>query len=302
MSALISHVRFVGLGVSDFEAERQFLGTLWCLKEEYGNADMAYFAARGSTEPYVLRLHRTPENRTELVSFATDSRSNVDELHASLSKRDVKIASEPSEISSYGGGYGFRFFDLDGRLVEVSADVANRTAEELSPKAALPKGLSHAVFHAPDVNATVSWYEDHLGLRVSDWLDDFMCFMRGNGSKHHCLAFLKGPATLNHVAFELENIDEMMRGMGRLLKEGFKPEWGPGRHTAGDNTFAYFRSPAGNMYEYTAELEYVPDDWQPRTFPRSGDIIDQWGTGRIGGPAVFPEVKADAALWSADAP
>jgi catechol 2,3-dioxygenase-like lactoylglutathione lyase family enzyme len=302
MPSLISHVRYVGLGVVDFEAERQFLGGLWSLSEESGDADMAYFAARGSNEPFVLRLHRTSENRTEVFAFATGSVANVDELHASLSQQDVKIVTSPHKIDSYGGGYGFRFFDVDGRLVEISAGVTPRVAEEWSPKAALPNGLSHAVFHTPDVGATVKWYEEHLGMRVSDWLDDFMCFLRGNGAKHHCMAFLKGPATLNHVAFDLENMDEVMRGTGRMFKNGFTPEWGPGRHTAGDNTFAYFRSPAGNMYEYTAELEYVPDDWEPRTFPRSADIIDQWGTGRLSGPAVFPEVKPDAALWCADAP
>lgn len=302
MPTSISHIRFVGLGVADFEAERLFLGDLWRLSEEHGGEDMAYFAARGSTEPYVVRLHRTRENRTELVAFAVPTQADVHDMFRSLSEARVKVVAPPGEIDAYGGGYGFRFFDLDGRLIELSANVVSRDNEQLSPKAAIPKGLSHAVFHAPDVAATVKWYEEHLGLRVSDWLDDFMCFMRGSGSKHHIVAFLKGPATLNHIAFDLENMDEMMRGTGRLLKDGFKPEWGPGRHTAGDNTFAYFRSPAGNMYEYTAELEYVPDDWKPRIFPRTGDIIDQWGTGRISGPAIFPEVKSDPALWSDDAP
>jgi hypothetical protein len=135
MPSLISHVRYVGLGVADFETERQFLGGLWCLSEEAGDPDMAYFAARGSVEPFVLRLHRTSENRTEVFALATESRANVDAIHSSLSARDVKIVAPPHEINSYGGGYGFRFFDLDGRLVEISADVTPRIAEEWSPKA-----------------------------------------------------------------------------------------------------------------------------------------------------------------------
>jgi catechol 2,3-dioxygenase-like lactoylglutathione lyase family enzyme len=300
MKTPITHVRYVGLGVEAFDEERRFLEEVWSLTETSGTEDIAYFSARGSSEPYILRLHRTADRRTELLSFAADDREGVDSLYASLKAKAAKLVTEPVELTGPGGGYGFRLFDLDGRLLEISTNYEKREAEVLAPKSAIPQGLSHAVFHAPDIKATVAWYEEFLGLRVSDWLDEFMCFLRGKGSKHHCLAFLVGPATLNHIAFELASMDEMMRGIGRLMKHGRGPYWGPGRHTAGDNTFAYFTSPAGNTYEYTAEVEYLPDGWQPRTLPRAADVLDQWGTGRLAGPAYFPPVVEDPSLWSAD--
>ncbi|WP_157221055.1 VOC family protein [Flavisphingomonas formosensis] len=300
MQTPITHVRYVALAVEDFAAERQFLQELWCLNEEAAQDGVAYFAGRGSTEPFIVRLRKAEDRRTDLFAFAVGDRTDVDHLYASLRDDGVKLAGEPAELHSPGGGYGFRFFDLDGRLVEISADVKERVAEVPAAKAAIPQGLSHVVFHTPDVKKAVAWYERHLGLRVSDWLDEFMCFLRGKGSKHHCMAFLVGPPTLNHVAFEMVNADEMMRGLGRMLKNDVRLTWGPGRHTAGDNTFAYFQSPAGNNLEYTAELEHLPDDWQPRTFPRSPEIIDQWGTGRIAGPPTYPPLKPDPALWAND--
>ena len=40
--------------------------------------------------------------------------------------------------------------------------------------------------------------------------------------------------------------------------------WGPGRHTAGNNTFSYFVTPNGFAVEYTSELEQVNEtSWQP---------------------------------------
>jgi 2,3-dihydroxy-p-cumate/2,3-dihydroxybenzoate 3,4-dioxygenase len=300
MRTPITHVRFVGLGVANFEEEKQFLADIWKLEETASSEEHVYFGAKGSAEPYILRLHKTADRRTELVSFAAEDRAGVDALYASLNAKSAKIVAAPAELSAPGGGYGFRLFDLDGRLIEVSADYAHRDVVMPEPKSAIPLSLSHAVFHAPDIKATVAWYEEYLGLRVSDWLDEFMCFMRGNGSKHHCLAFLVGPATLNHIAFEMANMDEMMRGIGRLMKHDRGPYWGPGRHTAGDNTFAYFNSPAGNTYEYTAEVEYLPEDWQPRTLPRVSDVLDQWGTGRLAGPANYPKVAPDPSLWSVD--
>jgi 2,3-dihydroxy-p-cumate/2,3-dihydroxybenzoate 3,4-dioxygenase len=302
MKTPITHVRYIGLAVENYAVEREFLQSLWGLVEVASEDGMSYFAARGSSDPYIVRLRQAGDRHTDLYSFAVEDRAGVDMLFARLAEKGAQIVRTPTELASPGGGYGGRFFDIDGRLVELAADVTPRLPETSEAKTALPQGLSHVVFHTPDIRATVAWYEDVLGMRVSDWLDEFMCFMRGNGAKHHCMAFLVGPAVLNHVAFEMDNMDEMMRGLGRMLKNDIELTWGPGRHTAGDNTFSYFISPAGNMLEYTAELEYLPDEWVPRTFPRAPEIIDQWGTGRIKGPASYPQLKADPSLWNADAP
>ena len=61
----------------------------------------------------------------------------------------------------------------------------------------------------------VKFFIDVLGFRVSDWLGDFMCFLRCN-SAHHRLAILPGPPCLNHVAYDMLGVDDMMRGISRL--------------------------------------------------------------------------------------
>lgn len=55
---------------------------------------------------------------------------------------------------------------------------------------------------------------------------------------------------------------------------------GPGRHTAGDNTFTYFLDPHGNTVEYTTELEELDEDtWHPHVYDFSQpEVADQWGT------------------------
>ena len=58
-----------------------------------------------------------------------------------------------------------------------------------------------------------------------------------------------------------------MRGLARMHENGIKLSWGPGRHTAGNNTFSYFITPNGNAVEYTSDLEEVDEDtWQPQTY------------------------------------
>ena len=296
----ITHVRHVALAVPDFEKERDFLGGIWGLTEAAGGPDLAFFAAKSSPEPYLLRLRRADQRRTDLYAFAANSRAGVCALHERAAARGARIVRAPQALMSLGGGFGFQLFDCDGRLVEISAEVEERVPEPVAPKAAVPMGLSHVVFHTPQLKATVAWYEEVLDLRVSDWLGEGMAFLRGGGATHHCVAFIDCAAALNHIAFEMANADEMMRGLGRMLRNEVTLMWGPGRHTAGDNTFAYFVSPAGNIFEYTAEVENLPADWTPRSLPRTPEIMDQWGTGRMTDPARVPPPAADPALWNTD--
>jgi len=90
-----------------------------------------------------------------------------------------------------------------------------------------------------------------------------------------------------------------MRGLARLNRQGVKLSWGPGRHTAGNNTFTYYLTPNGNAVEYTSDLQNVDEDtWVPNTYEMSPDITDQWGTGRIiPGTVPHQTMDADKGLW-----
>jgi hypothetical protein len=86
------------------------------------------------------------------------------------------------------------------------------------------------------------------------------------------------------MSFEMRGVEEWMRGTGKIIRSGTRMVWGPGRHNAGDNTFAYFISPAGNTIEYTTELENISDE--ENWIVKKLDIAlvttqDQWGTANL---------------------
>ena len=77
---------------------------------------------------------------------------------------------------------------------------------------------------------------------------------------HHSIALARGDGpSLNHMAYEVANIDGLMRGAGRMKQNGFNIEWGVGRHGPGDNVFSYFVEPNGFVVEYTTEVEQVDE-------------------------------------------
>jgi len=297
----VTRLRYVAVAVPDYDAERGFVSSIWGLPEVATDGESAYFAASGSPNAFVYRVRRAPERRLDVISFAVGSEAAVNAKAEQLASSGVRLISQPHRLQQPGGGYGFRFFDVDGRTVELSTGVEERSMRVLARGESIPAALTHVVLHTPDIRKSVAFYEQHLGFRVSDWLGEFMGFLRCN-SVHHCLAFLPGPTCLNHVAFEMRDIDELMRGVSRLVKENIVLGWGPGRHTAGNNVFSYFLAPSGNVMEYTAEVERIDEAcWRPTVYKPSPDITDQWGTGSLngGGPQRLGAPVLDPGLWKA---
>ena len=282
---LITHLRHVDLAVPDFAGQLDFYTRTWGLTPEVTDSGIAFLAAEGSPEHYSVRLRQAGEKRLDLISFGAANSADVDALAGRLGRSGVRLISEPGALTTPGGGYGFRFFDVDGRSVEVSCDVAVRRHRRIEAGESIPVKLSHVVINSPNPEATVAFYNKHLGFALSDTLTsphmgDVMWFLRTN-TYHHSLAVARGPhVSLHHASFELRGIDEYMRGTGRLLRAGVEKVWGPGRHLAGNNTFSYFLDPHGNTVEYTTELEQLDEDtWHPGLHDFSDpEVSDQWGT------------------------
>lgn len=295
MSRVIE-IRYVGYGVEDFDTERQFYADDWGLIEVASADGLAWFKTHGHDEHHVVRLHRAETNSVEVIALAADSRADVDALHERVVAAGCRIIRAPEKLGAPGGGYGFRFFSPDGLPFEISTEVARGERREMERWEGMPVKISHIVLHSPDHQAAVKFFTEVLGFRVSDWLGDFMCFLRCN-SAHHRLAILPGPPCLNHVAYDMLGVDDMMRGISRLRKSGTDIRWGPGRHTAGNNTFSYFCTPNGFAVEYTAELEEVDFETHvDKVHEPAPQVMDQWGIG-VGGPQTMPKPAPDPCLF-----
>jgi catechol 2,3-dioxygenase-like lactoylglutathione lyase family enzyme len=282
---LITHLRHVDLAVPDHARQLEFYTNTWGLTAEHSDTGLTFLAAEGSPEQYVVRLRQAAEKRIDLIAFGAATAADVDALAGRLATDGVQLISEPGSLQTPGGGYGFRFFDNEGRTVEISSDVAVRQHRRIEEGESIPVRLSHVVINSVDPEATRAFYEKHLGFALSDTLmhphmGKMMWFLRVN-SWHHSLAIARCPhPSLHHASFELRGLDEYMRGTGRALRAGVEKIWGPGRHMAGNNTFSYFLDPSGNTMEYTTELETIDEDtWHPHLYDFSNpEVADQWGT------------------------
>ena len=128
--------------------------------------------------------------------------------------------------------------------------------------------LGHVVLVTPDVAAVTSWYERTLGLVCSDVLRDpsdgrivgtFMRLDRGDDPvPHHVINVIEGRAGgVNHLAFEVADVDDLMIGHEHLAAAGYEHMRGPGRHVIGSQIFDYWLDPWGLMVEHYTDTDML---------------------------------------------
>lgn len=269
-------LRHVALRTSRFEESVDFYSGPWGLEVVERSESAAYLRASGP-EHHVLELHASPQNGLDHICFAAATPREVDECAEWVAAEGAHILERPGRIERPGGGYGFRFTDFENRVLEVNAEVF--AVPERPDGNPVPRKVAHIVLNTTDIDAATASYTRLLGLRVSDWSEHKMVFLRSNAD-HHVVAFNRAEwAAPNHVAYEVSSLDAFMRSIGRLKVAGHETSWGPGRHGPGDNAFAYYVDPAGLVPEVTAEvLQIDEDNWMPRVWQRTPELSDLFRT------------------------
>lgn len=133
-----------------------------------------------------------------------------------------------------------------------------------------PKVMQHVVFAHPDVRKAAAFYVNRLGFRISDIQDGGGYFLRADGrNEHHNIFWQPGKSlAFRHVAFGLENLDEVMAGATRMVRKGWHSALGLGRHRISSTFFYYFENPAGGDAEFSTDTDYLDDEWVPRIWGR----------------------------------
>jgi catechol-2,3-dioxygenase len=277
MSVEIAHIRHVGLFSPDLEEHSRFYSDVWGLQRLAETPDAVFF--RGSSpECFILSLHRGQTRGLHHIAYAMHTEEAVREAASLLNQAGVRIVAQTGCLDEAGTGYGFRFIDPDGRCIEFSAGVADHR-DGWHSKVVNPISICHIVVNTPDMGRITKFYTAVLGFRISDWSGQQMAFLRTT-SKHHNIAFnAASHASVNHIAYLVSGVDELMRGVSNLRRYGIEPAWGPGRHGPGNNIFCYFRDPFGYVAEYTCDIDYIADESKhhARVWPRSPETMDRWG-------------------------
>jgi catechol 2,3-dioxygenase len=210
-------------------------------------------------------------------------------LEEAASRLEASGLGEGWVDATTGHGPAYRYRGPGGHVHEIFWEVERWQAPaELAPifpnrpQRFVPRGvaarhLDHVTVATRDILGDVAWYRDTLGYRFMEWTcldenEDVVVFaMVTTNEKSHDLGLVGDhsgiPGRLHHVAFWLDEREQLLRAADVLLDAGVQLEYGPGRHGMGEQTFLYFREPGGLRLELNSGgyRNYQPD-WQPVLF------------------------------------
>jgi catechol 2,3-dioxygenase len=276
--ASVTGLRYVEFAVTDLDRSRRFYEDVWQLEALERRANAVFLRGSGD-EHHIVILRKAEFPGMLSASFAAADSAAVDHLYEHVCRAGMACAMSPRALEMPGDGYGFAFADPEGRRFVISADV-RRHAPSASTENR-PTKLSHLVLNVRAMEPVTRFFADVLGFRVRDRTAR-MHFL-GCNPDHHSVALAHADGvSMNHVAFEVPDLDSLMRGSARVRRAGTPLEWGIGRHGPGNNIFAYFCDPDELVIEYTTAVNQVddrtyrrggPSDWAP---PVAGNP-DYWG-------------------------
>jgi catechol 2,3-dioxygenase-like lactoylglutathione lyase family enzyme len=129
--------------------------------------------------------------------------------------------------------------------------------------------IGHVVLNVQDVERSTKFYTRVLGFQISDvypeeMVPGGMVFLRCNPD-HHGIALVGStnvPAAnveLNHIAFEVATLDEVIRARDHLRRHGVKIDF-EGRRRAGCQLAVEFRDPDNHRLEIYWGIDQIGSD------------------------------------------
>ena len=271
-------LRSAELEVTDRATAVEFLKQPWGLIDVGARNDTTWL--RGTEDhPYVMAITQASADALASATFS-GTKAEIERLFQRVEKAGMRNTGWVAEYDEPGRPAGFTVEGPEGQPLRFVAD-KDRT-EKLPAEVDRPLQLAHVVLNTLDREAATRTVVDVFGFRLSDRTRT-IDFIRCN-DMHHSFAYFGTADTkissINHIAFEMQSLESVMRGIGRLQDAGMTAAWAPGRHGPGNNVFAYFIAPFGACVEYTAEVQRVTEDYRtgyPDDWKWPPNRIDRWG-------------------------
>ena len=280
----IKDIMQVGVGVPDRDKFETFAQDLLGFPTSrspdglisYARADVYHhrIAARTAAQPVL-----------DYLSFDVGGAEQLGGWKSKLEAQAIKWRSgNPKERVARRVADFIEFADPDGHTLALCYGFQTELSPPRYTREVKVLRLGHALLTVRDIQRSHDFYTGILGFRLSDWVivaeNIRLCFLRCN-ARHHSLAFApcmpgKSPR-LQHVMFEVESLDDVMRSYHFLRAHQAPIGMGPGKHPNCQTVHVYAQTPGGFAVEFGWGHRRLHEaSYEPVVYP-IGTPVDIWG-------------------------
>ncbi len=137
--------------------------------------------------------------------------------------------------------------------------------------------FSHVGLKTADAPRDEKFWTTLFNIRANDWIGTapLMSF----DQVHHRIAlFPTDHAGIQHINFQTETLDDIMRSYYFFCDRQIRIQFGPGRHATSGAMFLYYEGPDSMTYEYSSGVRMVDNTWRPRQLPFIDESFCVWGS------------------------
>jgi 2,3-dihydroxybiphenyl 1,2-dioxygenase len=286
--AKISELGYLGVGASDFAAWHRVITTVYGMQVVQGDtASTSYL--RIDHHHHRIELNAKGPEDLQFAGWEVSDAAALDAIAKQLVDGGVEVKAGTRDDAAQR-----RVVDLvkcvDPSGIETEIFYGHQiNAQPYQPSRVgsgfktAGQGLGHILVHTPDIDASIRFYRDLLGFRISDFTTIAtpggplrLAFLHCN-PRHHSIAFIgaPGPKRLNHIMFESNALMDVGIGRDICLANNIPIAIDLGCHMNDRMVSFYLASPSGFALEYGWGARVVDDaTWQIECY----DSVDSiWG-------------------------
>ncbi len=285
----VSQLGYLGFGISDAKAWHDLANDILGMQVIPGD-DKSTSYLRMDENHHRLELRSNGTDDLEFVGWEVPDSTTLQRVAQQLEDGGVKVtAGSRDEADGRRVVDLFKCVDPDGIFIEVfcGRPVNQQPFHPTRPMSGFKTGdmgLGHILVYSRNLNETVHFYRDLLGLRVSDFTEVRtpsgklrIAFLHCN-PRHHSIALLEAPGApkhINHVMFECNCLDDVGRGRDLCLRRGIPIVIDLGRHMNDHMVSFYMANPSNFAVEYGCDGRTIDDaTWETEHYTA---IDSLWG-------------------------
>lgn len=281
----------INLGTTDIAASLHFFSDLLGMEVVGRDGDTAYLRGYQELIHHSLVLQQQAENIVNSYSFRVKRPEDVELFAEEFARQEIETVEVPAG-TELGRGTAVRFlvpgsehpFELYYGIEKPEAPDALRS--KLPSNSSKRRGLGvRRIDHfnvqtsRQTINQAEQWVRDNLGFNRREYAlhrDDttVLASWMSVTPQVHDLAMVANSfdktAQLHHVAFNLENLSDVLTAADVLRDYDVTFDLGPGKHGIGQAMYLYVHDPgSGHRVEIYAGGYLIFDpDWEPIKWSR----------------------------------
>jgi len=271
----IADMQYVRLGTRDVERAVTFLtGTVGIevVRREDGRAYL-----RGDDRDHDL-CYFPGEPGDHTVGFKVETRAELDAAIAELERNGIAVRRGTAEECAERRVMDLAAFrDPSNNKFELVLRPFISTRRHFPSRDAGITEFSHIGLKTADAPRDEAFWSSLFNFRANDWIG--LAGLLSFDKVHHRIALFPAPVPgVQHINFQVQSIDDIMRSYYFLNERQVRIVFGPGRHVTSGAYFLYFEGPDGVVYEYSSGVRMVDESWRPRQLPFCDEAFCAWGS------------------------